>query len=285
MKEIVDWLVKTESRAMELYGRAAELFKSEEPIHKYLLRLHNEEEMHLNLMREVEEDLKSDTILKPVLAISDAVMARVNSYFDGAENAINSNHLSKRELFRFMIDTEFSEWNNIFLYCVNVIKHKNNRHLSEIRKIQLHKNALREFLSRQPESMELVKKLRLLSDVYKEKFLIIDDEELFAESIQAVLADEVETDIAGNGAEGLEKLSKHYYGAILTDLNMPVLDGIGFFKKARELYPDIGQRVLFFTGNLREDQRQFFEENNLRYLIKPAGIGDIKDILLKMSKK
>lgn len=65
--------------------------------------------------------------------------------------------------------------------------------------------------------------------------LVIDDSSTMIMSLSRILKNagyEVET--AGNGVEGMTKLSGGMKPAvILTDLNMPEMDGIAFIKEAR----------------------------------------------------
>lgn len=69
------------------------------------------------------------------------------------------------------------------------------------------------------------------------KILVIDDSAAIRQSISFILQqDGYETVEAQDGQEGLNLLSS--IGAldlIITDVNMPNLDGIGFIRKAREI--------------------------------------------------
>jgi CheY-like chemotaxis protein len=65
-----------------------------------------------------------------------------------------------------------------------------------------------------------------------ERILLIEDEKSIAEVFrkQLTLIGGWEVDVAANGKEGLDFLSENEYSVILTDLVMPVMDGIEFLE-------------------------------------------------------
>lgn len=65
------------------------------------------------------------------------------------------------------------------------------------------------------------------------KILLVEDEKIISEPFGIILrAHSFDLDIATNGQEALDLCKKNSYDLILLDIMMPVLDGIGFLKKA-----------------------------------------------------
>ena len=83
--------------------------------------------------------------------------------------------------------------------------------------------------------------------------------------------------LAENGKEALElvKACGSRFDVILSDVNMPVMDGLTFFREAILYDPSLRSRFLFFTGSVSPEVECFFERNNLNYLEKPAGADSI----------
>lgn len=72
----------------------------------------------------------------------------------------------------------------------------------------------------------------------KGKILIVDDEKAIRDSLKMVIEDEdFSADIAGDGAEALEKLKIDEFDIVISDIKMPNLDGIELLKKASEITP------------------------------------------------
>lgn len=72
------------------------------------------------------------------------------------------------------------------------------------------------------------------------KVLIIDDDKPICEVITRVLArNGIESDIATNGNEGLDKFMRKHFDVVITDGFMPDIDGNGVASKIRNSHkPD-----------------------------------------------
>lgn len=67
------------------------------------------------------------------------------------------------------------------------------------------------------------------------KVLYIDDASSMRKLVNLVIGKEFDLTLAENGQQGLEALDNETFDVILSDVNMPVMDGLTFLKKAREL--------------------------------------------------
>jgi Response regulator containing CheY-like receiver domain and AraC-type DNA-binding domain len=80
------------------------------------------------------------------------------------------------------------------------------------------------------------------------KILVIDDEQPTLNMFRLLLsAYGYETLTAGNGAEGVEVFERERPGIVLTDIKMPVMDGIEALKRIKELDPHA--EVVVITGH------------------------------------
>ena len=76
--------------------------------------------------------------------------------------------------------------------------------------------------------------------IKKHTILVVDDEELFIENIQRILSDEKYSVItAASGQEGLEILKKQQVSMVISEYNIPLMNGLEFLEKVRIIYPDI----------------------------------------------
>ena len=85
------------------------------------------------------------------------------------------------------------------------------------------------------------------------RVLIIDDDRLSLAGLKALLPwEKYEMQVIGeasNGRDGLLFLEKHQVDLIMVDLAMPVMDGMSFIRKCRELYPNIQYVIMTFHEN------------------------------------
>jgi two-component system chemotaxis response regulator CheY len=87
---------------------------------------------------------------------------------------------------------------------------------------------------------------------------------------------------AANGAEGYDKAISHTVHAVLTDLNMPVLNGIEFVRKYRTHPASKGIPVILLTTESDEElKRQAKEAGATGWIVKPFK----QDQLLAIIKK
>jgi len=72
------------------------------------------------------------------------------------------------------------------------------------------------------------------------RLLIVDDEAGIRRTLKDLMQMQGhDVEEAGNGAEGLEKLAEGSYDLVLSDIQMPVKDGMGLLKEAKALYPEL----------------------------------------------
>jgi EAL domain-containing protein (putative c-di-GMP-specific phosphodiesterase class I) len=99
--------------------------------------------------------------------------------------------------------------------------------------------------------------------------LVVDDEpELLNAYARALTALGLSIHRATNGREAIEQITRTRFDAIVSDLSMPELDGIGLLRAVRET--DLDVPVILMTGGASlETALQAVELGALRYLQKP----------------
>ncbi len=160
--------------------------------------------------------------------------------------------------------------------------HEGKEFIPGIINMQHHKRHVEQFLESQAGFSGKLQEMKKLPKVWEERLLVVDDEPVIVDMLVAILEDDDIVDSASNGKDALKKLNDNHYSAIVSDVDMPVMNGIEFFKKAVEKYPDINKRFLFFTGSFDSEVLDFFKQNKIKYLPKPSSITDIKKALFEI---
>lgn len=85
---------------------------------------------------------------------------------------------------------------------------------------------------------------------------------------------------ASNGKEGLEKLKKEPFDVVITDIRMPVLDGIGMLRKMQEqqIFP---YTILLSSYNEFEYARQALILGASDYVVKPVKKDELEEALCR----
>jgi CheY-like chemotaxis protein len=116
------------------------------------------------------------------------------------------------------------------------------------------------------------------------KIVIVDDEDSIASLLSRVLSSVGHIcEVASNGMEALEYINSEKFDLIITDISMPVMDGIELIKTVRQRYGVYGPKIIIFSGSDEFIDSQFLEDNDiLVYLNKPLqSIYTIEEIIRK----
>ena len=105
------------------------------------------------------------------------------------------------------------------------------------------------------------------------KVILVDDEDIERDAMAEIIPweklDMELVDTAWNGIEGLEKIRMHVPDIVITDIKMPVMDGIQLIRNTKELYPDILFVVLSGYGEYEHTSRAM-ELGIRHYILKPC---------------
>jgi DNA-binding response OmpR family regulator len=104
--------------------------------------------------------------------------------------------------------------------------------------------------------------------------LLVDDDRQLASALQWILADQnFLVDVAYDGQEAMLKVKANEYDAVVCDVMMPMLRGDEFYRKAKELRPELADRFIFITGFAADPKiNLFLTQQEVKYLVKPFRI-------------
>ncbi len=109
----------------------------------------------------------------------------------------------------------------------------------------------------------------------RSSILVVDDDDALRTAVSRTLsARGFEITTAANGRAAIELFSRKRFDAIVSDITMPELDGIGLLRKVRE--HDLDVPVILVTGSPSLDTAlAAVEHGALRYLKKPVLMPDL----------
>lgn len=108
------------------------------------------------------------------------------------------------------------------------------------------------------------------------RILITEDEDSLRSFVaRALRLDGHETHEAADGAEGLEKLSESAFDLLLSDIRMPVMDGIELVHRAHSEFPEM--KILLMTGYAEQRERADDLSSKIVDVVsKPFALPDIR---------
>ncbi|WP_312653743.1 sigma-54-dependent transcriptional regulator [Aminipila sp.] len=113
------------------------------------------------------------------------------------------------------------------------------------------------------------------------KILIVDDEIEYQKVLSIILSD-VGYDIAScsNGHEALEYIENNIVNLVLTDLKMPVMDGVELIKRIKEKYDNVDVIVMTAFGSI-ESAVDSIKYGATDYFVKS---GEMEELVMKIDR-
>ncbi len=283
MKTTVTWLITMETVARDFYRAAAESFSNERELSSFLTTLADDESWHKELMEKALGCLPEATFAPPVDLDIETALRLEKLFIEGREKIIRG-MFTKDELFDCIIETEFSEWNPIFLYTVNSFAENAAGCFDIAARVQKHEKFIRNFMEKTPAFFLHLEKFRHLPLAWRNRILLVDDEPIILTFLRTLFEADWSVETATNGREALDKLRYSYFDVIVSDISMQPMDGIALYTEAQKECPDIGKRYLFYSGDAAR-YADFFQKNNLQYLLKPATMKELKKSVMNIIER
>ena len=120
------------------------------------------------------------------------------------------------------------------------------------------------------------------------KLMIVEDEKAIANGIANSLPWEEWgfeiSGVLGNGAEALEAIAREIPDVVLSDIRMPIMDGLELMQHLNRDHPDI--RILILSGYNDFEYLQTAIKNGVcEYLLNPTDIDEFQLVFKRMKEK
>ncbi len=117
----------------------------------------------------------------------------------------------------------------------------------------------------------------VIKDITKSTVLIIDDNIDLKKYIVSILKDKYNILLASDGKEGLEKVDKYKPDIIISDVMMPVMDGLEFVKNLRKKEENKSIPVIFLTAKTDEETKiKSLEQGAIDFIFKPFNFSELR---------
>jgi len=115
-------------------------------------------------------------------------------------------------------------------------------------------------------------------ETQKKKLLIVDDEKYITQLLSELLESDYTVDSAADGIQAFNKIKNEKFDLMLTDINMPNLDGLQLLRLVRESHPDTV--VIMMSGLATTDNVIDALNSGAAYFLKkPFKIEEIHKII------
>jgi CheY-like chemotaxis protein len=111
--------------------------------------------------------------------------------------------------------------------------------------------------------------------------LLVDDEKHIVDALAYLLRTAgYRIDVASNGQEALDKVSRADYDLIISDVRMPVMDGEAFYHRLRASRPSLSRRIVFCTAYMDNPATQrFLRDSGVPVIPKPFRLRTVLEMV------
>lgn len=114
------------------------------------------------------------------------------------------------------------------------------------------------------------------------RILIVDDEENTRLGLSKLLSsDGFVVDLAANGSEALDLLRRQKMDLVISDINMPDMNGITFLREISRRYPSTSVIMITAYGGV-ESYLEAMNLGALEYLHKPVRLEELRSVMKKL---
>jgi len=118
------------------------------------------------------------------------------------------------------------------------------------------------------------------NQAHEQRILIVDDEPMIRNILKTVVeAEGFKSDTAQNGKEALECLQGKHYQMVLTDMRMPVMDGLCLLQHVKASYEDTPVIMITAVSDAKS-AIDTLSSGACDYVIKPFNVSDLRNKIL-----
>jgi two-component system, cell cycle response regulator CpdR len=106
------------------------------------------------------------------------------------------------------------------------------------------------------------------------KILVVDDEPRVRESLSAFFeVNGFAVEQASDGVEALRQLERNKFDLVVSDIRMPIMDGLSLAKNVRSNFPSM--KIILITGALPKEPNKVATEVGAAYLLSKLRLDDL----------
>ncbi|MBE0363647.1 hypothetical protein PULV_a1123 [Pseudoalteromonas ulvae UL12] len=109
--------------------------------------------------------------------------------------------------------------------------------------------------------------------------LLVDDEPEVLNALTRILRKQYQITTANSASEALSILNEHSIDLIISDIRMPIIDGIELLTQIRDRYPNMGRVLLSGYADMEQCQRAINDDVAKIILAKPWDNFELKNIV------
>ena len=278
MEKIIAWLIGMEEWAGRLYAASAACVSNENnAAARFFAQLSEEEARHAAYLEKALECCLRSEALPETIQLDRTTIRRAEAPLRVLQEYLDRECPRWESLIDKVIETERSEWNDLFRYVVDTLKSQCPELVRLAPRVQQHMRYIEKHLATIVPHKDWNAAIRSIPPVWQENILVVEDEAPIASLLATILSRDGSVHTAANGMQALAAIRKDYFAVIVSDVDMPIMDGWQFYQRAVRQFSGLHQRCIFITGDPTTPAAQEIVRAGLPLKAKPFRLADIRD--------
>jgi CheY-like chemotaxis protein len=275
MRGLIEWLCVVEELAAQVYAEAGAQFADNLGLAEFLRHMAADERVHLAYVRQLAETVPRISLPVADVSLDPETRDRIEGPLRRGLGDLARREATLGDILDLVVEVEFAETNHIFLYVMRAFQ----RDPTAIQRMQdafeEHEARARAFLATLPDGRAAAARLSTLPAPFARHYLIVDDNESMRQLFKAIFEDAVVVG-AANGVEGLERVAGQSFDVIVSDVEMPAMDGLEFVRRVVERQAELASRIILWSGRITDEMASFGREWRIPILQKPVSLGNLR---------
>lgn len=280
MNQLMTWLEERELDIAAIYHTASLLFADDHDFARFLKTLAAQENDHGDFFHTIAESDTCPPLEELKQQFGTVTGENMESMLRTARHRIADPHLTKKGMIELIAALEFSEWNSLFLYVMGWAAGEDREFQRMVAEIERHRRTIEEYLLEQPEHDDYLQIIRNLAPLWQKRILILEDDPDMTRLLTIIMSPYGKLVVTHSGSEALARLRQKHFDAIISDVEMPEMDGVEFYRQAISIDPAIRRHFLFLTGTTRSKDLSFIKSTGASQLKKPAKLATIREAVV-----
>ena len=281
--DIIDWLRRMEDLAFHYYRESADLYNQPSPLLSFLIQMALDKAWRFHLMGSAKELLGGYEIQGgPVIEIDAETWQNVELPLKKGFHRLKHEDLLESELVRSICRAEFSEWNDIFLYVLDISRGYSRTFEPIFHTLQDHGSRIESLLEDLPDELRCYHGFINPPGIWEYRLLIIDEENPGSTLFSRLLEQFGTVLMASDERDALQKISRRLYSVAICNVDILESDGTEFLDKVTQADPDLAQRILLISNDVPGDIESYGKTHDLPIIQKPVSVSRFQKTVRKM---
>lgn len=266
----------------EIFRAAAIYFSNDTVLSAFLDMVSAQESQQAQFLDEIAGSGQIPPAEEMRLHLNAATLEELDTTFASIGKGIEERTLNREGILEYLVNLKSSPLHALFLYLVEGAAQCDEKFQPLKAETARHRQTIAAFLGGEPQGEAYLQRLNSLSLPRRKRILILDDDPVVANLMAILISPYGDVEVSNNGREALARFTGEPFDLIVSDYNMPEMNGMEFYHEAVSSVLEFHGAFLFYSGAFDEHFEQFARETGVPCLQKPSPINEIHDTVTRL---